>query len=45
MIEKLCGSDDELWQEVENIAIQSLQKRIELWDGIYEQLNNKTTAE
>jgi hypothetical protein len=45
MIEKLCGSDDELWQEVENIAIQSLQKRIELWDGIYEQLNNKATAQ
>jgi len=45
MIEKLCGSDDELWQEVENIAIQSLQKRIELWDGIYEQLNSKATAE
>ncbi len=44
MIEKLCGGDDKLWQEVENIAVQSLQKRIELWDGIYEQLNNKATA-
>jgi hypothetical protein len=44
MIEKLCGSDDGFWQEVETIAIQSLQKRIELWDGIYEQLKNKSVA-
>jgi hypothetical protein len=44
MIEKLCGGNEKLWQEVENIAIQSLQKRIELWDGIYEELNSKALA-
>jgi len=44
MIEKLCGDDNILWQEVENIAVQSLQKRIELWDAIYLQLENKSAS-
>lgn len=38
MIEKLCKEDAQLWQEVEAIAIQSLEKRIALWDSIYQAL-------
>jgi hypothetical protein len=38
MIEKLCGSDPQRWKEAEAIAITSLEKRIALWDSIYEAL-------
>jgi len=34
MIEELCGDDDQKWEEVTEIAILSMQKRIGLWDGI-----------
>lgn len=37
MIDELCGDDQQKWAEVEVISIQALQKRIGLWDGIYEQ--------
>lgn len=38
MIEKLCKEDAQLWQEAEAIAVQSLEKRIALWDSIYKAL-------
>lgn len=38
MIEKLCKEDAQLWQEVETIAVQSLEKRIALWNSIYQAL-------
>lgn len=38
MIGELCGNEDEKWQEVEQISIASLDKRIGLWDGIHEQI-------
>ena len=38
MIEKLCKEDAQLWQEAEAIAVQSLEKRIALWDSIYQAL-------
>ena len=38
MIEKLCKEDAQLWQEVETIAVQSLEKRIALWNSIYQTL-------
>ena len=38
MIEKLCKEDAQLWQEVEAIAVQSLEKRIALWNSIYQAL-------
>lgn len=34
MIEALCGESSEKWAAVQKTAIQALQKRLELWDGI-----------
>lgn len=41
MTANLCGDDEKIWQEVEQATIQSLQKRLALWDGVYEVLKNK----
>ncbi|SFZ89569.1 Protein of unknown function [Flaviramulus basaltis] len=34
MITELCGSDAKKWQEVEEVSIIALQKRIALWNAI-----------
>ena len=36
MTANLCGDNEVFWQEAEEATIQSLQKRIELWDGVYD---------
>ena len=41
MTSNLCGSNDQLWEAAEKASIESLQKRIKLWDGVYKQLQNK----
>lgn len=38
MTANLCGDNQAYWQEAEAATIQSLQKRIELWDGVYESI-------
>lgn len=38
MLSNLCGDKDQLWEEVENAVVESLQKRIHLWDGVYRQI-------
>jgi hypothetical protein len=35
MTANLCGNNEHYWQEAEEATIKSLQKRIELWDGVY----------
>lgn len=43
MTSNLCGTDEQLWKEAELATIQSLQKRIDLWDGAYRQIINRKT--
>ena len=45
MTSNLCGSNDQLWEAAEKASVESLQKRIKLWDGVYEQLQNKRKIE
>jgi hypothetical protein len=35
MTANLCGNNDAKWKEAEEATIQSLQKRVALWDGVY----------
>ena len=36
MTESLCGNNELLWKEAAEATVQSLEKRIELWDAAYE---------
>ncbi|CAM1340815.1 DUF3050 domain-containing protein [Tenacibaculum amylolyticum] len=38
MIEELCGEDSKKWEEVESYAKKSLEKRIDLWNGVVEEI-------
>jgi hypothetical protein len=44
MTSNLCGTDDQFWKEAEQATIESLQKRIDLWDGVHRQITNRTTT-
>ncbi|WP_130733422.1 DUF3050 domain-containing protein [Flavobacterium sp. J27] len=41
MIEELCNNDAKKWQEVEEVSIIALQKRIGLWNAIEEAITKK----
>lgn len=43
MTSNLCGNDKELWKEAEKAVIKSLQKRVDLWDGVYNEIKLKQT--
>ncbi len=38
MTSNLCGDNDEYWIEAQQATIESLQKRINLWNGVYKQI-------
>ncbi len=38
MTANLCGDDEVLWKEAEAATIASLERRIALWDGVYEEI-------
>jgi hypothetical protein len=44
MTSNLCGTDRQLWEEAEQAVIASLQKRIDLWDGVYKEIRLKNTT-
>ena len=41
MTSNLCGSNEQYWQEAEQAVVESLQKRIELWDAVYNSINHR----
>ena len=44
MIMSLCGDDEAKWQRAADAAIQSLQARKSLWDGMYASMQSATCA-
>lgn len=38
MTANLCGNDESKWKEAEDATIESLKKRIALWDGVYAEI-------
>ncbi|MFA7273915.1 MAG: DUF3050 domain-containing protein [Crocinitomicaceae bacterium] len=44
MTANLCGNDENLWKEAEQATLLSLQKRIGLWDGAYNQIVESKVA-
>ncbi|WP_221391674.1 DUF3050 domain-containing protein [Dyadobacter sp. NIV53] len=45
MTSNLCGNNEQYWQEAEEATIESLQKRIDLWDSVYEKILLRKEAE
>jgi hypothetical protein len=41
MTANLCGSNEEYWEEALKFTVECLQKRIQLWNGIYEKIKAK----
>jgi hypothetical protein len=41
MTSNLCGTDEQFWEEAQKATIESLRKRINLWDGAYKQIKNR----
>lgn len=45
MTSNLCGTNEKFWMEAEQATIESLQKRISLWNGAYKELINRNKGE
>ena len=41
MIDELCGTNETKWNEVAEVSILALEKRIALWDAIEEKIHEK----
>jgi Protein of unknown function (DUF3050) len=44
MTSNLCGTDEQFWNEAQKATVESLQKRIDLWDGAYRQIMSRKTT-
>lgn len=45
MIERLCGNDPTKWKEVKQTALEALNFRKKLWDGVLDEINETKSAE
>ncbi len=45
MTATLCGENTHYWQEAEVAVVQCLQKRLALWDGIYQEIARRKELE
>ena len=39
MVSSLCEGNDQYWVDAERVAVEALRKRIELWDGAYNEIS------
>ncbi len=44
MTSNLCGDNETFWKEAQDASIQSLQKRIDLWDAVYEAIESRKSV-
>ena len=44
MTANLCKDNEQYWKEAEESVIHSLKQRIELWNGVYRQLTDRTSS-
>ncbi len=44
MTSNLCDKNEQFWKEAEQASIESLQKRIDLWDGVYNEIKLRKTS-
>ena len=44
MTSNLCGDNEAFWKEAQDASIQSLQKRIDLWDAVYEAIESRKSV-
>jgi hypothetical protein len=44
MTSDLCGEHELYWKEAEKATVESLNKRIELWNGAYKQIMNRKVS-
>lgn len=44
MVSELCGTDAQKWKEAQEIAIQALEVRIDLWNAIQKRIANSVLA-
>ena len=45
MTANLCGNNEQYWEEAEHVVMDALQKRIELWDGVYNEIKSRKINE
>lgn len=45
MTANLCGDNEQYWQEAEAAVVQCLQKRLGLWDGVYQEIAKRKELE
>jgi len=38
MTTHLCGNNEQIWREAEEVTVEALKKRLALWDGAYHQI-------
>lgn len=44
LIEEMCGNDDSRWEDASRAAVESLESRLALWDGITEAICQTRSA-
>ena len=45
MVSELCGNSRKKWEEVREVSVMALKKRIGLWDGILEHMEQEVAAQ